>query len=134
MDLGRRASFLLPLSLVGCSGKPSSPEAAAEAFVDRYYVEKNHAKALELSEDVAAKRVVEEQKLRQEAGGPDGAPQPRVFYKQLRKTDRAEDTELVYSMTIDASGMKLRKDVRLVVKPVDKTFKVVSFTESDVAP
>ncbi len=133
MDLGRRASFLLPLSLIGCT-RANDPDAVGAAFVDRYFVERDHAKALELSADLAARRVKDEQKLLQESGVGAAGPQPRVFYKLLRRSARAEDTELVYALTIDADGMKLRKELRLVVKPVGQDLKVVNFSENDVAP
>jgi len=131
-QLGRRASFLLPLSFLGCS-KTRSPEAAAAEFVDRYYVEKDHAKALDVSADLAARRVQEEQHLLKEAGVGGPGAQPRVYYKLVRETDRKDDTELIYTMTIDAGGMKLQKELRLLVKAFGKDFKVVSFAENDVA-
>ena len=56
MLLGRRASFLLPLSLVGCR-KTASPTAAAEAFLDAYYVERDHDRALAVTIGSAEGRV-----------------------------------------------------------------------------
>ncbi len=131
MDLGRRASFLLPLSLFGCNGAKSA-EAVGSTFVDRYYIEKDHAKALEVSADLAARRVQEEQRLLAESGMSDRGAQPRVFYKLTRQTARGTDVELVYAMTIESGGMKIAKDVRLLLKPAGDSFKVVTFSESDL--
>ena len=95
MNPGRRASFLLPFSLVGCR-KTASPVAAAEAFLDAYYVEQDHERALAVAADSAEARVRREQKLRAEAGGDYGV-RPRVFY--ARKRQQAQEggaEELTY--------------------------------------
>src|SRR5690349_8249859 len=83
-DLGRRASFLLPLSLVGCK-KTRSPESVSEAFVDRYYIEKDHRRALELTTGAASQRLSDEKRLLDEAGANAmQGQQPRVFYNRLK--------------------------------------------------
>jgi hypothetical protein len=130
MDLGRRASFLLPLSLVGCR-KTRSPEAVSDAFVDRYYIEKDHAKALEITVDSASARVSSEQRLLAQSGVYPG-PQPRVFYNRLNAKPQGGDTELLYALTIDASGVKIHKEVRVNVVQRGDEFKVARFDERDV--
>src|SRR5262245_32218597 len=94
MNLGRRASFLLPFSLVGCR-KTASPTSAAEAFLDAYYVERDHARALAVSADAAALRVRKEQELRAEAGGAYGV-QPLVGYARTRQREVGGVDELTY--------------------------------------
>ena len=101
MALSRRASLLLPLSLLACS-RPKTAEGVAEAFLDAYYVERDHPKALELCDGGAAQRVRTEQKLVAEAGGAYGA-QPRVFYKLTGKKPRDGGQELVYTYDTQAS-------------------------------
>jgi hypothetical protein len=131
MDLDRRASFLLPLSLLGCS-KTRSPESVSNEFIDRYYIERNYAKALEVVEEGAAQRVRSEKQLVEEAGGGAYGVQPRVFYKKAGESPREDGTELTYDLTIDSSGVQLKKEVRLVVKKLGADFKVTFFHESDV--
>lgn len=131
MDLARRASFMLPLSLLGCR-KTRSPQSVSNEFIDRYYIERDHAKALEVVEDGAAQRVRSEKQLVQEAGGAYGV-QPRVFYKLMKDTPREDGgAELDYELTIDSSGVQLKKQVRLVVKKFGEDFKVTFFDEQDV--
>ncbi|MFZ5469776.1 MAG: hypothetical protein ACOZIN_10095 [Myxococcota bacterium] len=133
MNLGRRASFFLPLSLIGCS-EGKTPQATAEAFIDRYYIERNHSRALELAADGAAVRVREEKKLVE--GNPAGAyagVQPQVRYQLVKETPKGEDAELLYALSIDSSGVKLHKELRLWVKKTGGVYKVVFFDERDVS-
>ena len=132
MNLGRRASFLLPFSLVGCR-KTASAGAAAEAFLDAYYVERDHARALAVSADSAAARVKQEQALRAEAGGDYGV-QPRVHYALKREHKVADADELAYEVSIDSSGVKFSKTVVLRVKKFGEDWKVSAFIERDAAP
>lgn len=130
MNLGRRASFLLPLSLVGCR-KTASPAAAAEAFLDAYYLERDHARALALCADGAEARVKQEQQLRAEAGGAYGV-QPRVSFQRTRETARDDGSqELTYALAIDSSGVELRKTVVLRVRKYGEDWKVSAFLEQD---
>jgi len=132
MNLGRRASFLLPLSLVGCR-KTASPTAAAEAFLDAYYVERDHERALAVSADAAEARVKQEQALRAEAGGAYGI-QPRVFYARKKEQIGPEAGELTYEVSIDSSGVKFKKTVALRVRKYGEDWKVSAFAEHDQAP
>jgi hypothetical protein len=131
VDLDRRAAFLLPLSLVGCR-KTATAEGAAAAFLDAYYVERDHDRALAVSTGSARARVQHEKDLRSEAGGAYGVS-PRVYYAvkgQPKATP--EGQELTYEMTIDSSGVQLRKEVRVLVKKEGEDWKVAVFGERDV--
>jgi len=131
MNLGRRASFLLPFSLVGCR-KTASPTAAAEAFLDAYYVERDHERALAVSADAAAVRVRSEQTLRAEAGGDYGV-QPRVFYAKRKEQLGPDSGELTYEVSIDSSGVKFKKTVALRLRKYGEDWKVSAFAEHDQA-
>ena len=131
MDPGRRASFLLPLSLVGCR-KTASPTAAAEAFLDAYYVEHDHDRALAVSADSAEARVRREKQLRAEAGGEYGVL-PRVFYKHQRRREVDGVEELTYEVSIDSSGVRFKKTVVLRLKKYGEDWKVSAFAERDEA-
>ena len=130
MELSRRASLLLPLSLLGCS-KDGTAAGTAQAFIDRYYLERDHPRALELSAGAAAERVASEQRLLFE-GGPSSGPQPKVYSKLEKTVPRGEDTELTYTLTIDAGGLSLRKRVLVLVKKLEGHYKVAFFSENDL--
>lgn len=135
MLLGRRASFLLPLSLVGCR-KTASPTGAAEAFLDAYYVERDHDRALALTTGSAEGRVRKERELLAGTGGDYGV-QPTVHYARRKaeaKPDLSADSqELTYEVSIDSSGVQLKKEVRVLVKKVGEDWKVAVFGERDEA-
>jgi hypothetical protein len=132
--IGRRASFLWPLALVAC-GKPKTPQAVAEAFIDRYYIERDHAKALELATAIAAARVQEEKRLVEEgraAGAGVSAVQPHVYYALRKISPRGPDVELTYDLTIDSGGASLKKELHLVATRAGDSFKVSFFNETDL--
>jgi len=131
MNLGRRASFLFPLSFVGCRRKTASPAAAAEAFLDAYYVERNHDHALAVSAGSAEARVRKEKELRAEAGGDYGV-QPKVYYARKGERPTEEGQEFTYELTIDSSGVRFRKSVLLRVRRYGEEWKVSAFGERDV--
>jgi hypothetical protein len=131
MQLGRRESFLLPLSLVGCR-KTASAEGAAGAFLDAYYVERNPERALAFTTDSAQARVQHEKKLQSEAGGAYGVV-PRVFYSRKDAKAAQEGQELTYELTIETSGAQFKKEVRLLVKKVGEDWKVAVFSERDLS-
>src|SRR5712692_10680907 len=115
MQLSRRASLLLPLSLVACD-KTRSPRAVSQEFIDRYYIERDHSRALEVAEGGAAERVRSEKKLLEDAQvvGYSGVS-PRVFYNLLSQEPRGQQTELTYALTIDSSGVEMKKQVFITV-------------------
>ena len=133
MDLSRRASLLLPLSLLGCK-KGGSARAASDEFVDRYYIERDHEKALEVSADGARERVAAEKRLLAENGQGGGAPegQPHVYYALKQQAPKGDDTEFEYELTIESGGVKLSKDVRLRVRKLADSYKVIFFAEQDL--
>jgi hypothetical protein len=117
--------------LTGCK-KTRSAESAANEFMDSYYIEKDHAKALTLAVERAASRVSEEKKLLDGAGNPGTSGQPRVFYKHLKTEERGEATWLTYALTIDLGGSKLQKEVSLSLLQRGEDFKVSFFLERDL--
>jgi hypothetical protein len=133
MNLGRRASFLLPLSLVGCK-RTRSAQSVSEAFIDEYYIERNPKEALALTTALAAKRVEGEKQLLDQAGAQDyGGVQPRVFYNQLKSEPVDDRVQMTYALTIDSAGVKLQKEVRMDIVKVGEEYRVAFFNERDVA-
>ncbi len=134
MNLPRRASFLLPLSLVGAGCKKgSTPESAGQEFIDRYYIERDHARALEVAAEGAAERIRSEQRLLQGSGAAGQGGQPRVYSKLEKQTQRPTgEQELTYALTIDSGGVKLHKRALLLLRSSGEQYKVVFFSEIDL--
>lgn len=135
MQLSRRATLLLPLSLVACD-KMRSPRSVSQEFIDRYYIERDHTRALEVAEGQAAERVRSEKKLLEESqvGGSYGGVLPRVFYNFVKQEPKGQQTELTYAMTIDSSGVEMKKQVFITVAKFTRGYKVTFFNERDVTP
>jgi len=131
MDSSRRASLLLALSLVSCN-KPRTAEGAAREFIDRYYIERDHAKALEVTEGGAAERVRAEKKLLEESNATSYGVSPRVFYNLQGQKPNGDRTDLTYQLTVDSSGVQLKKEVRISVSNLGSGYKVTFFHERDL--
>jgi hypothetical protein len=126
---------LFSLLAIGCS-KTRSPEAVSKEFIDRYYIERDHAKALEVAEEGAAARIRSEQSLLADsaAAGAYGGVLPRVFYNLQKQETKGNQTDLTYGLTVDSSGVQLKKEVRIVVRKFGPQYKVAFFHERDVNP
>ena len=131
----RGAIGVLALLTGACHSAPASPQAAAERFIDAYYIERDHPKALVVATARAAERVSEEAKLVSDgraAGAGSSAVQPHVYYNLEKQTPRGDQTELEVLLTIDSGGVQLKKRVRLLVVQQGSEFKVGSFSEADL--
>ena len=127
-----RASFLLPL-LLGACDKTRSPRSVSQEFIDRYYIERDHRRALELAEGGAAERVKAEQKLLDGTSlASHTGTLPRVFYNFQKQEPRGEQTDLTYNLTIDSSGVELKKQVLITVARFGERYKVTFFNERDL--
>jgi hypothetical protein len=107
----------------------------AETFIDRYYIERDHAGALALATGIAASRVAQEKKLVDEgqaAGAGASAVQPHIYYRYQKTTPKGADQELSYGLTIDSGGVPLHKDLRVVVTQNGADWKVSFFNETDM--
>jgi hypothetical protein len=132
MSFVLRAGVLLPLLLAGCD-KTRSPRSVSQEFIDRYYIERDHRRALEIVEGGAAERVKAEQRLLSESAlaGYVGVL-PRVFYNFDKQEPRGSLTDLTYNLTIDSSGVELKKQVRITVARFGERYKVTFFNERDL--
>ena len=127
-----RIGFLLPLLLTSCD-KMRSPRAVSQEFIDRYYIERDHRRTLELVEGGAAERVKSEQRLLDgmSLAGYTGVL-PRVFYNFQKQEPHGDRTELTYNLTIDSSGVELKKQVLITVARFGQKYKVTFFNEWDL--
>jgi hypothetical protein len=132
MSFVLRAGVLLPLLLAACD-KTRSPRSVSQEFIDRYYIERDHRRALEIVEGGAAERVKAEQRLLSESAlaGYVGVL-PRVFYNFDKQEPRGSLTDLTYNLTIDSSGVELKKQVRITVARFGERYKVTFFNERDL--
>ena len=127
-------SALAALALLAC-GKPKTPQAVAEAFIDRYYIERNHAQALALATGMAASRVAAEKKLVDEGqaeGAGSSAVQPHIYYRLRKTTPRGAELEWAFDLSIDSGGVLIKKEVRIVTSNAGPDSKVSFFNETDV--
>jgi len=130
----RQASLLCLLALAACA-KPKGAQGLAEAFIDHYYIERDHTAALGLAQGIAATRVAEERKLVEEArgaGADTSQVQPHLYYAWKRTVPKGSDIEFTYLLTIDSGGVPLKKEVRVVVTPGAQGMRVSFFNESDL--
>ena len=121
------------MAAAGCA-EPRTPEAVAEAFIDRYYIERDPKRALALATGVAASRVADETRLVNEgqaAGAGVTAVNPHIYYKRRRTVPHGADLEQSFDLSIDSGGVMLRKDLRVVTTSVQGVNKVSFFNESD---
>lgn len=133
------AAVLAAVSIGACHrGAPRTPEAAAEQFIDEFFVRLAPEQALPLTDGTARARVEEIVKLRDEdgrTGAQASQVHPAIFWKRgsvERKPDGS--TQLQYTLDIDSGGTRLGSVVTLVVKQVDGQFKVTNFVERDAGP
>jgi hypothetical protein len=131
----RLGACLLGAVLASGCAKPHTPRGVAETFIDRYYIERDHARALAMATGIAASRVAQEKNLVEEgqaAGAGASAVQPHIYYSYRKTTPKGADQELSYALTIDSGGVPLHKDLRIVVTPNGADWKVSFFNETDM--
>ncbi len=126
-------TFVIPLLIFACD-KTRSPRSVSQEFIDRYYIERDHGRTLEVVEGGAAERVRSEQRLLEgaNASGPYAGVLPRVFYNFQKQEPRGNQTDLTYNLTIDSSGVELKKQVRITVARFGQQYKVTFFNERDL--
>jgi hypothetical protein len=126
-------------ALAACRGGPgSSPQAAAERFLDKYYVELAPSEALPLTRGTAEAQIREVIRLKSEAGpGGEGAGavRPRVYWERLGASQGEGGVELLrYRLRIDTGGVAMVREVAVRVERVEASWKVTGFTEGEATP
>lgn len=121
---------LLP-ALAGCQGEgDTTPQGAAEAFIDRHYVEIDLAKARELTAGLARSKIDEELRLTSGQAIDVGTRKPRVYYKLLQKRESGGRTAFVYELTVrpDGGGEFTRK-LMIRVRREEAGWRVSNYME-----
>lgn len=89
------------LAVPGCGSEgDTTPQGAAEVFLDRHYVEIDLARSREYTVGLARSKVDEELRLTSGHAIDPGTRKPRVYYKLLERRDAGGRTAFVYQLTI----------------------------------
>ena len=122
---------VLLLALAGCQGEgDTTPQGAAEAFMDRHYVEIDLAKARELTVGLARNKLEEELRLTSGQAIDAGTRKPRVYYKLMQRRESRGRTAFVYKLTIrpDGGGEFTRK-LMIRVRREEAGWRVSNYME-----
>lgn len=132
---------LIPLLLLfgACRGSPAgSARSAAEAFLDRYYVELSPEAALPFTTGPAEAAVRETIRLRDESGrtGAQASQvRPHVYWSRLGEPAVKDgDTVLRYGLQIDSGGEAMNREVTVVTRSGEGGWKVVGFLDREGKP
>jgi hypothetical protein len=105
-DRGARDLYrlLLCVGLAACTQPTRSPQAAARAFVDRFFVEFNQPAALPLTEGVARAKVQEELRLLEDQPPSTTDERPRVYYRQISEQTQDDGMAFHFRLTVVVIG------------------------------
>lgn len=95
----------LLLALVGCGGEgDTTARGAAEAFLDRHYVEVDLSRSREYTTGLARSKVDKQIRLTAGHAVDAGTRKPRVYYKLLEEREAGGRIAFVYQLTIRPEG------------------------------
>ena len=94
---------LLGAAWVACAQPTSSPQATAQAFVDRFFVESNQRAALPLTEGVARAKLEEELRLL-DGQAANSDERPRVYYRQVSEQRQDDGMAFYFRLTVVVIG------------------------------
>jgi len=118
----------LALSVVACTRPEDSAEAAARAFLDRYFVELNQKAALDLTEGVARAKIDDE--IRRLAGHEPSAQEERsrIYYRQVSRDTQDDGVAFRFRLTVVIPGdATVEPDVLVRVRTTDGHWRVSNF-------
>lgn len=127
-------AVLLALLAVAPSCTSDDPaRAAAERFVDQYYVEIDLPGALDESVGLARAKVERELGLIQGQQPAEDALRPRIHYRFLEQQDSGRDRRgFLYELTISFDGgEQLQRRALVTVREEDGAWHAVNFLELD---
>lgn len=108
------------------------PEAIADRFMESYYAAANLEDALQLAEGLAAKKIRDQQVLRQGQTGPQTTQGRRVSFNRTEKATVEGKLFLRYEVQIDiqGGGSFTRKSL-LALSQGPNGWRVTNFSEND---
>jgi hypothetical protein len=127
-----RLAVLFFAMLAGCSqGDPA--RAAAERFVDRYYVEINLPAAREEAVGHAREKVDNQITLLSGVAQPEAASRPTVHYRFLEQQGETERDRrgFLYELTITMDGDQAKRKALVTVREDGGTWRAANFQEID---
>jgi hypothetical protein len=138
LDVGMRLARLMPLLAVlalvpGCTSDDPA-RAAAERFVDQYYVEINLPRAHEEAVGLARDKVEREMKLLEGISPAEAAARPSVHYRFLEsQADEGGDRRgFLYELTITfGGGDQVQRRALVTVRQDDGSWHAANFQEID---
>ncbi len=129
----RRAVLCAALlaALAGCGGEgDTTPQGAAEAFLDWHYVEIDLAKARELTAGLARSKIDEELRLTSGQAIDAATRKPRIYYKLLQQRESRGRTAFVYELTIRPDGgAEFTRKLMIRVRREEEGWRVSNYME-----
>lgn len=128
----RRVAIVVLLGLAACTSDDPA-RAAAERFVDAYYVEIDLPAARERSAGLARAKVEREIKLLEGVTPAEDAIRPRIHYRFLEQQESGRDRRgFLYELTISfAEGDQLLRRALVTVREDQGTWHAANFQEFD---
>ena len=127
--------FLLAVLLPGSACAPSDPaRAAAQAFIDRYYVEIDLPAAYPYAVGLARPKLEREQELLDGIDAPENSGKPSVSYRFVREHPGSTPGHrgFLYELTIRfASGAAVVRKTLVTVRDESGVWRVANFEEID---
>jgi hypothetical protein len=119
---------------LGACKSAESADGVADAFVDAYYVEFDHARAKALSTAGALRRIEQEERLVADAREQMQVEsrKARVYYSDPAKRQVRDDmVHYTYQLDVRASGSQRDQQVVVMLAKREGSWKVVQFREGD---
>lgn len=129
---GRLAAvaFVVLAGSAGCGA--SGPEAAAQRFLDAYYVQADLGEAVKLVDGLALEKVREQQALTRGIRADALSRKRQVFYELRRRRDRGEERVVfMYDLRVQGDGGSLRKRALITVARIGERWRVTNFSDTD---
>lgn len=123
---------LFALSFAACTSDDPA-RAAAERFVDEYYVEIDLPAAREEATGLARAKVEREMKLLEGVTPAEAAVRPSIHYRFLEQQGSERDRRgYLYELTITFdSGEQVLRRALVTVRPEGEGWRTANFQESD---
>lgn len=126
------AAVALLAAASGCTSDDPA-RAAAERFVDRYYVEIDLPRARDEAGGLARAKVEREMRLLEGITPPEESARPRVHYRFVEQQEPGRDRRgFVYELTISFQGSdQVQRRALVTVGQEEGAWRAVNFQEMD---